>query len=82
MATVIRLKRLGMLKKAFYRIVVSDSRTARNGKPKEEIGFYDPLTNPPTVKVDKERAQYWLNTGAQPSTTVKSILKKQGVVKA
>jgi len=81
MATVIRLKRLGMLKKAFYRIVVTDSRTARNGKPKEEIGFYDPRTNPAAVKVDKERAQYWLGVGAQPSTTVKSILKKQGIVK-
>ncbi|OIO80941.1 MAG: 30S ribosomal protein S16 [Candidatus Omnitrophica bacterium CG12_big_fil_rev_8_21_14_0_65_43_15] len=79
MATVIRLKRLGMLKKAFYRIVVTDSRTARNGRPKEEIGFYDPCTNPATVKVNKERAQYWLGVGAQPSTTVKSILKKQGV---
>jgi len=79
MATVIRLKRLGMLKKAFYRIVVTDHHTARDGKPKEEIGFYDPRTNPATVKIDKERAQYWLGVGAQPSTTVKSILKKQGI---
>lgn len=82
MATVIRLKRLGMLKKAFYRIVVSDSRTPRDGKPKEEIGYYDPRTNPATVKIDKERAQYWLSTGAQPSTTVKSLFKKQGIISA
>ncbi len=81
MATVIRLKRLGMLKKAFYRIIVADRRTARDGKPKEEIGYYDPGTNPAKVEIKKERAQYWLSVGAQPSTTVKSIFKKQGIVK-
>jgi small subunit ribosomal protein S16 len=80
MAAVIRLKRLGMLKKAFYRIVVTDTRTPRDGKPKEEIGYYDPRTNPAKVKVDKERAQYWLGVGAQPSVTVRSLFKKQGIV--
>jgi len=81
MATVIRLKRLGMLKKAFYRIVVTDSRKARDGRPKEEIGYYDPRTNPAKIEIDKERAQYWLGVGAQPSVTVKSIFKKQGIKK-
>jgi small subunit ribosomal protein S16 len=82
MATAIRLKRLGMLKKAFYRIVVTDTRTPRDGKPKEEIGYYDPCTNPAKVELNKERAQYWLGVGAQPSTTVKSIFKKQGIAKS
>ena len=79
MATVIRLKRLGTSKKAFYRIVVCDRKTARDGRPKEEIGYYDPGTNPAKIKINKERAQYWLSVGAQPSTTVKSMLKKEGI---
>jgi len=70
-----------MLKKAFYRIVVTDHKAPRDGKPKEELGYYDPGTNPAKVEVKKERAQYWLNVGAQPSTTVKSIFKKLGIVK-
>lgn len=79
MATVIRLKRLGMLKKAFYRVVVADSRIPRNGRPKEEIGYYDPRSNPAKIEINKERAQYWLKVGARPSETVKSLLKKQGI---
>jgi len=81
MAAVIRLKRLGMLKKAFYRIVVCDTRMPRDGKPKEEIGYYDPRTNPAKVQIDKERAQYWLKAGARPSITVRSLFKKQGITK-
>lgn len=79
MATVIRLKRLGMLKKAFYRVVVADSRIPRDGRPKEEIGYYDPRSNPAKIEIDKERAQYWLKVGARPSETVKSLLRKQGI---
>jgi len=67
------------LKKAFYRIVVTDTRTPRDGKPKEEIGYYDPRTNPAKIHVDAERAQYWLSVGAQPSVTVRSLFKKQGI---
>jgi small subunit ribosomal protein S16 len=78
MAVKIRLKRMGAKKTPFYRIVVSDSRTPRDGRFIEEIGSYNPLTNPAEFKVDKERAQYWLSNGAQPSDTVRSLLKKSG----
>ena len=74
----IRLKRMGANKKPFYRIVVADSRTSRNGKFIEEIGYYDPLKEPPVIKVDGERAEYWLSQGAQPTDTVKGLLKKAG----
>ncbi|MBP3816161.1 MAG: 30S ribosomal protein S16 [Firmicutes bacterium] len=75
----IRLKRMGAHKKPFYRIVVADSRNARNGRFIEEIGHYDPLKEPPVIKVNGERAEYWLSQGAQPTEVVKSLLKKSGV---
>ena len=74
----IRLKRMGANKKPFYRIVVADSRTSRNGKFIEEIGYYNPLKEPPVIKIDGERAEYWLGQGAQPTDTVKTLLKKAG----
>ncbi|MCI8703248.1 MAG: 30S ribosomal protein S16 [Anaerotignum sp.] len=80
MAVRIRLKRLGAKKAPFYRIVVADSRTPRNGKSIEEIGYYDPTKEPAVLKVDAEAANKWLTTGAQPSETVKALLKKAGVI--
>lgn len=79
MAVAIRLKRMGAKKKVSYRIVVTDSKNPRDGRFIEEIGVYNPRQNPPFVTVKKERAEYWLKVGAQPSPTVKSLLKKQGV---
>ena len=81
MAVKIRLKRMGQKKAPFYRIVVSDSRSPRDGKFIDEIGYYNPLTNPAEVKIDAEKAEKWLNNGAQPTETVKSLLKKSGIVK-
>jgi small subunit ribosomal protein S16 len=79
MAVVIRLKRTGTNKKACYRIVVTDSRSPRDGRFIEELGTYDPRKNPPFITLKKERAEYWVGVGAQPSPTVKSLLKKQGL---
>lgn len=79
MATKIRLRRMGAKKKTFYRIVVADSRAPRDGRTIEEIGYYNPNVNPAEIKVDVEAAQKWLATGAQPSDTVRSLLKKAGV---
>ncbi len=77
----IRLKRMGAHKKPFYRVVVADSRTPRNGKFIEEIGTFDPLKDPAEIKIDVEAAQKWLNTGAQPTDTVRALLKKAGAIK-
>ena len=71
----IRLKRMGMKKKPFYRLVVTDSRSPRDGRFIEEIGYYDPMTHPAEIKVDNERAKYWLGVGAQPTDTVARLLK-------
>ena len=79
MATKIRLKRMGAKKNPFYGIVVADSRAPRDGRFIEEIGSYNPNVTPAEVRVDVEKAQKWLNTGAQPSDTVRSLLKKAGV---
>lgn len=79
MATKIRLRRMGAKKKPFYRIVVADSRAPRDGRCIEEIGYYNPNVSPAEVKVDVEAAQKWIDTGAQPSDTVRSLLKKAGV---
>lgn len=79
MAAVIRLKRAGALKKPVHKIVVIDKHRARDSKAIETLGFYDPKTNPATVKVNKARAEYWLGVGAQPSMVVRTLLKKQGV---
>ncbi|MDY3618314.1 30S ribosomal protein S16 [Agathobaculum sp.] len=76
----IRLRRLGAKKAPFYRIVVADSRYPRDGRFIEEIGTYNPLSDPAEVKVDAERAQAWIKQGAQPTDTVRGILKKAGVL--
>ena len=79
MAVKIRLKRMGAKKAPFYRIVVADSRSPRDGRFIEEIGYYNPLENPALVKVDTEKAKQWIANGAQPTDTVKDLLKKNGV---
>ncbi len=76
----IRLRRMGSKKNPFYRIVVADSRYPRNGRFIEEIGTYDPLQEPAGIKVDAERAQAWIKTGAQPTETVKALLKKANAI--
>ena len=81
MAVKIRLKRMGAKKAPFYRIVVSDSRSPRDGRFIEEIGIYNPLKDPGEIVVDKERAAYWIGCGAQPSDTVRALLKKSEVIK-
>lgn len=80
MSVKIRLKRMGAKKAPFYRLVVADSRSPRDGRFIEEIGYYDPTTEPSTVKIDEEKAMKWLKTGAQPSDTVRSLLKRTGVM--
>ena len=77
----IRLRRMGAKKAPFYRIVVADSRYPRDGRFIEEIGYYNPMTNPITVNVDAEKVEKWLANGAQPTETVKSILVKNGLIK-
>ena len=72
----IRLRRVGAKKAPFYRVVVADSHFARDGRFIEEIGTYDPLTAPATIKIDMERAKYWISNGAQPTDTVRGLLKK------
>ena len=72
----IRLKRQGAKKAPYYRIVVADSRAPRDGRNIEEIGTYDPLADPIAIKIDMERAKYWLANGAQPTDTVRGLLKK------
>ena len=78
MAVKIRLKRMGKIRTPFYRIVVADSRTKRDGRVIEEIGTYNPKTEPSTINVVSERAQYWLGVGAQPTEAVAAILKLTG----
>ena len=75
----IRLKRMGAHKKPFYRVVVADSRTPRNGKFIEEIGTYNPNTDPAVVKVDVDAAKKWIANGAQPTTVVKKLFKQAGL---
>ena len=72
----IRLKRMGMKKHPFYRIVVADERSPRDGRFIEEIGLYDPMADGEKIKVDMERAKYWISNGAQPTDTVRGLLKK------
>ena len=76
----IRLRRMGAKKTPFYRIVVADARSPRDGRCIEEIGTYNPLTNPATVNVDVEKAQPWIKNGAQPTATVRGLLKNAGVL--
>ncbi|MBC7766081.1 MAG: 30S ribosomal protein S16 [Hyphomonadaceae bacterium] len=80
MAVKIRLKRMGSKKAPFYRVVVADARFPRDGRFIEEIGTYDPLTKPATVVIDTEKAANWIKNGAQPTDTVRSLLKHKGVV--
>lgn len=80
MAVKIRLRRMGAKKAPFYRIVVADSRFPRDGRFIEEIGYYNPLTDPAEVKVDADKAKDWIAKGAQPTDTVKALLKKNGVL--
>lgn len=76
----IRLRRMGAKKAPFYRIIVADSRAPRDGAFVEELGYYNPLTDPAEIKVNNERAQYWLKNGAQPTDTVRGLLKKSGAI--
>ena len=80
MAVKIRLRRMGAKKAPHYRIVVADSRYPRDGRFIEEIGFYNPMTNPADVKIDAEKAKKWISNGAQPTDTVRDLLKKSGVL--
>ena len=81
MAVKIRLTRMGKKKHPFYRVVVADQRARRDGAPIEEIGYYNPMTNPAEIKIDAEKANKWLANGAQPTDTVRSLLKKSEIIK-
>jgi len=81
MAVKIRLKRMGSKKNPFYRIVVADSRAPRDGRSIEQIGYYNPLTDPVTVKIDEEKALDWMSKGAKPSDTVRNLFSKEGIMK-
>ena len=81
MAVKIRLKRIGAKKTPFYRVVVADERSPRDGKFIEEIGYYNPLTNPVDIKINAEKAEKWLKNGAQPTETVRTLLKKTEIIK-
>ncbi|HBU68567.1 MAG TPA: 30S ribosomal protein S16 [Lactobacillus sp.] len=81
MSVKIRLKRMGSKKRPFYRIVVADSRSPRDGRFIETVGTYNPLTDPETVILKEEKVMNWLNNGAQPSDTVRNILSRNGVMK-
>ena len=76
----IRLRRMGAKKAPYYRVVVADARSPRDGRCIEEIGTYNPLTEPATITIDTEKAQTWIKNGAQPTDTVRSLLKKAGVL--
>jgi len=76
----IRLRRMGAKKNPYYRIVVADSRSPRDGRFIEELGTYDPLADPASINVNAERAQYWVKNGAQPTDTVRALLKKAGAI--
>ena len=80
MAVKMRLRRMGAKKAPFYRVIVADSRSPRDGRFIEEIGYYNPLTTPAEIKIDADKAKQWINNGAQPTETVKSLLKKSGIV--
>lgn len=80
MAVKIRLRRMGAKKAPFYRIIVADSRSPRDGKCIEEIGYFDPMKEPKVVKVDAEKAAQWIKNGAQPTDTVKALLKENGII--
>ncbi len=81
MAVKIRMKRMGAKKKPFYRFVVADSRSPRDGRFIEELGYYNPVSEPVELKIDVEKAEKWLKNGAQPTDTVRALFKKQGIIK-
>ncbi len=81
MAVKIRMKRMGAKKKPFYRFVVADSRSPRDGRFIEELGYYNPVSDPVQLKIDVEKAEKWLRNGAQPTDTVRALFKKQGIIK-
>jgi len=80
LAVKIRLKRMGCKKRPFYRIVVANSTSPRDGRFIDQIGYYDPMTDPSTVKVDADKARMWLSRGAQPSDTTADLLRKEGLL--
>jgi small subunit ribosomal protein S16 len=80
LAVKIRLTRLGAKKRPFYRIVVANSSSPRDGRFIDQVGYYDPLTDPATVKIDAEKAVMWLRRGAQPTETAASLLRRQGIL--
>lgn len=80
MAVKLRLRRMGKKKQPIYKVVAADARAPRDGKFLEMIGLYNPLTNPHTVDINEERAMYWLNVGAQPTDTVKSLFRQKGII--
>ena len=77
----IRLRRMGAKKAPFYRVIVADARSPRDGRFIEEIGYYNPMTNPAEIKIDADKANEWLKKGAQPTETVRSLLKKSEIIK-
>ncbi len=79
MAVKIRLRRIGAKKAPVYRVVVADSRSPRDGRFVEELGYYNPMTDPAEIKIDVEKAKVWIKNGAQPTETVKALLKKAGM---
>jgi len=79
LAVKLRLRRMGKKKQPIYKMVAADSRSPRNGKFLEAVGFYNPLTNPHTLEVKEDRVMYWLNVGAEPTHTVKSLLRQKGL---
>ena len=81
MAVKLRLKRMGSKQKPFYRIVAADSRSPRDGRFIETVGTYNPITKPAEIKINKEVAIKWLNNGAEPTDTVKTLLKNEGILK-
>ena len=81
MAVKLRLKRMGAKKRPFYRVVAADSRSPRDGKVIEEVGYYNPIMEPADIKIDEETAMKWLRNGAIPTDTVRDIFKKQGIIK-
>lgn len=80
MAVRIRLRRTGAKKQASYRVIVADARSPRDGRFLENIGHYNPRTDPPTIEINEERARYWLSQGAQPSDAVARLLEKEGLI--
>ena len=80
MAVKIRLHRMGARKAPFYRVVIADSRSPRDSRSIDEIGYYDPMKEPSEIKIDAEKAKKWMAQGAQPTDTVRALLKKSGII--